>query len=317
MKLIFSFLTCLFFLTSTVHSQDLAQDFISLKEDTPLEICGRTLAINGFYVDNFIAKADIMNFTAPASKPFTGGYKSRDTINISDDCSYIVTSIKKYSIKNPDRIEMKFGGEVLLSKKFIPRDLYLQNPLIMDSDYKTSFGDLIWSVKKITIDTAVVEIKNNIDVFTFNLVKNSIVWFGEDAYYLSNFLAQASNDPKLQWLIEFRKIKDYSFVSGEPITDTDARIDLPAGDSWLIIRKMKYYPKKRIDEQELANTPVKYWVLQVYNYYGGVARPVIEVNTGGVKRFLEYDAYKSFDTEEEVLEFAKINGVKDVVLEEE
>jgi hypothetical protein len=316
MKLTLSILTFIFLFTSNVYSQE-----VPLIENTSLELCGRILFIDGFYVDNYETKVDISNYMTETSKPIIGGYKLGDTIHVTNGCRYRICTISKYAIKNPGGMEMRFGGEIMLAIKCDVTYTHHKNIFTMASGDRQKFGSLDWTVKNISMNSASIELKNDTAALNFNLEKNSIVWFGGAVYYVSNFLAQATDDPDKTWLIEFTKAKDYSYLTGEVIPgeliNAPHDITLPTGTSWLIIRKMKFVPKKRVDEEELAKIPVKYWVLQVYNYHGGIARPVIEVNTGGVKRYLEFDAYKSFETEAEALEFAKLNSITDIVLEEE
>jgi hypothetical protein len=316
MKLTLSFIAFIFIFANSAYSQD-----APLLENTSLELCGRILFIDGFYVDNYETKVDVSNYMTETSKPFTGGYNLGDTILVTNGCKYRICAISKYAIKNPGGMEMRFGGEVLLAINCDITYTNQKNIFTMALGDKQQFGNLEWTVKKITMDDAAIELKNDTAALNFNLEKNSIVWFGDVVYYVSNFLAQTTDDPDKTWLIEFTKAKDYSYLTGEVIPgeliNTPHELTLPISTSWLIIRKMKFVPKKRVDEEELAKISVKYWVLQVYNYHGGIARPVIEVNIGGEKRFLEYDAYKSFDTEAEALEFAKLNSITDIVLEEQ
>lgn len=287
-----------------------------------VEVCGQSLMLGGFFIDNYQIKVDIMVFAKPESKPFTGSYTFGDTVSMLNTCKFPIVYMKKYAIKNPGGTEMRFDSKVILAHYPLNSNPEYGNTFTMASDDKQKFTDSItWVTKEISMNSAHIELQKDTQTININLERNSIVWFGENAYYVSNFLAQATDDPSKAWLIEFTRVKDLSYLTGESIPgeliNGPHDLKLPSGDEWLIIRKMKYYPKKRIDEQELDNTPVKYWVLKVLNYHGGIARPVIEVNIGGQKRFLEYDAYKSFDTEAEVLEFAKLNSITDIVLEEE
>lgn len=317
MKLTLSFLSFIFLFVNSIYSQS----YIGLSEDMPVvEICGQTLMLGGFFIDNYQIKVDIMVFDTPQSKPVIGSYTFGDTVSMLNTCKFPVVYMKKYAIKNPGGTELRFGSRVILARYPLNSHPEHGETFMMDSGDTQKFTDSItWVTKEVSMNSAHIELQKDTQTININLERNSIVWFGENAYYVSNFLAQATDDPSKAWLIEFTRVKDYSYLTGESIAgkDINSSIDFPSGDSWLIIRKMKYYSNKRVDEQELANTPVKYWVLQVYNYHGGIAKPVIEVNLNGEKRFLEYSAYKSFETEEEVLEFARINGVMDVVLEEE
>lgn len=316
MKLILSFLIFIFLFTKNTYSQS----YIEVSEDIPVEVCQRTLLVSGFYIENYQPKVDILNFMSPTSKPIIGGYTFGDTIIINGNCRFPVVYMKKYAIKNPGGTELRFSSRVILARYPLNSNPEYGQTFTMVSGDKQKFSDSItWVTKEVSMNSAHIELQKDTQTININLERNSIIWFGENAYYVSNFLAQATNDPNEAWLIEFTRIKDYSYLTGRGIPGEliNAPDNIPSRDTWLIVRKMKYYPNKRVDEQELANTPVKYWVLQVYNYHGGIAKPVIEVDLNGEKRFLEYNAYKSFETEEEVLEFARINGVTDIVLEVE
>lgn len=291
-----------------------AQEEITLPEGSDVEICGRTLYIDGIYVYDGNIRADISVLMQKNSKPITGGYKLGDTIDIKNGCIYYITMIQKYGLTSSK-------GYVVLSKE---QDLtaYLDMGLsTLKLNEKFNIGSAEWRATRISKDDADFEIKNSKGkTESVTLKKNDLIWNGFIAYTISDFLANASDKLNEQWSIELKQVKDYSYlnlstpsIDGELINPPP---DMPRGETELIIRKMKYYPKQKFNKEEFDNTPVKYWVLTVFFYHGGIARPVIEVERNGKKMFLEYDAYKSFETEEEVLEFAKVNGVTDIVLSE-
>lgn len=290
-----------------------AQD-ITLTEGSDVEICGRILYIDGIYVYDGNIRADISILMQKNSKPIIGGYKLGDTIDIKSGCTYYITMIQKYGLTSSK-------GYVVLSKE---QDLtaYLDMGLsTLKLDEKFNIGSQEWRATRISKDDADFEIKRSKGkTESVTLKKNDLIWNGFILYRISDFLANASDNPNDQWQIELKKVKDYSYlnlntpsIDGELINPPP---DMPSGNTELIIRKMKYYPKQKFNKEEFENTPVKYWVLKVMYYHGGIARPVIEVERDGKKMFLEYDAYKSFETEEEVLEFAKVNGITDIILTE-
>lgn len=291
-----------------------AQKEIEITEGSEVKVCGRILYIDGIYVYDGNIRADISILMQKNSKPIIGGYKLGDTIDIKSGCRYYVTMIQKFGLNSA-------LGYVILSKE---QELiaYLDMSLsILKLDEKFNIGSQEWRATRISKDDADFEIKRSKGkTESVTLKKNDLIWNGFILYSISDFLANASDNPNDQWQIELKKVKDYSYlnlntpsIDGELINPPP---DMLRGETELIIRKMKYYPKQKFNKEEFDNTPVKYWVLKVMYYHGGIARPVIEVERDGKKMFLEYDAYKSFENEEEVLEFAKVNWITDIILEE-
>jgi len=290
-----------------------AQEEITIPESTDIEICGRTLQITGFWIDNYELKADISNYMQKNSKPFMGGYKTGDTISIKEGCSYKIVYMEKFGLNNTSK------GRIVLSNtidytRFVPRS----DEFTMGHGDEYNLGNEKWKVKDVLKNSALIEITDkDLNVNTVELRVSDMIWFGESAYYITDFPGTAAAN---QWLMNLKKVKDYSYLNTKdlviPGEDINPPHILPKGETELIIRKMKYYPKQKFNKEEFDNTPVKYWVLKVMYYHGGIARPMIEVERDGKKMFLEYDAYKSFDTEAEVMEFAKVNGITDIVLEE-
>ena len=291
-----------------------AQKEVTLTESSEVKICGRILYIDGIYVYNGNIRADISTLMQENSKPIIGGYKMGDTIDIKSGCRYYVTMIQKFGLNSSK-------GYVILSKE---QDLtaYLDMGLsILKLDEKFNIGSQEWRATRISKDDADFEIKRSKKkTESVTLKKNDLIWNGFTLYKISDFLANASDKLNEQWTIELKVVKDYSYlnpntpsIDGELINPPPMGIDSPTR---LIIRKMKYYPKEEFDQKEYDATPVKYWVLKVFLYHTGRARPMIEMDLLGYKTMEEYEGFKAFDTEAEVLEFAKVNGVTDIVLEE-
>ncbi|MBS1514296.1 MAG: hypothetical protein JSS63_04665 [Bacteroidetes bacterium] len=300
----------LFLLTAKVFPQDT----YTIYEKGEEKICGKIIRVDGIWIDNGRMKADISILANQNSKPITGGYKMGDTIDIKKGCKYFVKLIQKFGIKDD------LSGFVELSKNadlsdYI--DFALGNLRLNDGFY---IGSTNYKVTRISKDEAEITqaATKTTAAKTITLKKNDIIWKGFEAYYISDFLANASDKIEQQWTIEIKPVKDYSIIvtviPGELMNAP--KDDFPIGSEELIIRKMKYYPKQKFVQEEYDKIPVKYWVLKVYYYPGGIARQMIEVERNGKKSMLEFDAYKSFDTEEEVLEFAKVNGITDIKLEE-
>ncbi len=290
-----------------------AQEEIIIPESTDIEICGRTLQITGFWIDNGIIKADISNYMQKNSKPIMGGYKTGDTIRIKEGCSYRIVYMEKFGLNNTSK------GRIVLSNSIDYAHLVpSSDEFTMGHSDEYNLGNEKWKVKNVLKNSALIEITDkDLNVKTIELRVSDMIWFGESAYYITDFPGTAAAN---QWLMNLKKVKDYSYlnlntpsIDGELINPPP---DMLRGETELIIRKMKYYPKQKFNKEEFDNTPVKYWVLKVMYYHGGMARPVIEVERDGKKMFLEYDVYKSFETEEEVLEFAKVNKITDIILEE-
>ena len=304
--LLFSFL-----LTSQVFSQD--NHIIYEKGED--NICGKIIRVDGIWIDNGRIKADISILSQKSSKPIIGGYKMGDTIDIKSGCKYYVKLLQKYGMGNEAQ------GFVQLSDKVDDTE-YLgvaMGNLRLNEEFYT--GNIDWKVTRISKDETEFTQKatKTTPANTVVMKKNDIIWKGFEAYYISDFLANASDKIEQQWIIEIKPVKDFSYLAktetyGERISLP--KDDLPIGMEELIIRKLKFYPKQKFVQEEYDKIPVKYWVLKVLYYHGGIARQMIEVERDGKKRMLEFDAYKSFDTEEEVLEFAKVNGITDIKLEE-
>ncbi len=283
------------------------KDF-EITEGSETEICGRIVTIDGFWLSNYEAKADISVQVNKMSKPFTGGYSKGDTIDITKDCKYYVVSVLKYGMHQKGKVKLSTSPDVLQIANH-------PGEFTIDTTGKYKFGDEEWSIGKVYIDSAKIEIKQeDLITKTFYLKKNDVVWFGEYAFSVNSFTSSEK-----QSRIELKKVRDYSYVNfpvipGELI---NANPDNPTSQEELIIRKMKYYPKKKIDKEEFKNTPVKYWVLKIFFYPRGIASQVIKITRFGKDKFVEFTGYKSFDTEEEVMEFAKLNNIKDIKLEDE
>jgi hypothetical protein len=301
-----SILFLLFALTTNAFSQT---GEIVITEGSTIEICGRTVAIEGLWIDNFELKADISVYYQKNSKPVTGGYKSGDTIFISDVCKHRIKSILKFGLNSK--------GKVVLSNHI---KLYIgdvRGGFMMTQSKKYYFGDGDWEIKKVFKDSAeIYSWENGVTLNTFILKHDDIVWTGKYAYSISRFIESDDDEPDSGGIV-FKLIKDLSYINrdSDPEEMLNPPVHLLAGNTELIIRKMKLYPKKRIDEEELKNTPVKFWVLKIFYYPRGIASMVIEVERNGEKLMVEFEGYKSFDTVEEVMEFARVNKITDIKLE--
>lgn len=304
--LLFSFL-----FTSQIFSQD--NHIIYEKGED--KICGKIIRLDGVWIDNGRMKADISTLEQKNSKPVIGSYKIGDTISIKSGCKYFVKLIQKEGLKEDAKGYIEISNEVDLTAYL---DVALDNLQLNDKFYIGNFDCIVTRISK---DEAEFTQKatQTTPAKTVIMKKNDIIWKGFEAYYISDFLANASDKIEQQWTIEIKPVKDYSYISGTVIPGelmNAPKGDFPIGSEELIIRKMKFYPKQKFVQEEYDKIPVKYWVLKVLYYPGVIARQVIEVERDGKKRMLEFDAYKSFDTEEEVLEFAKVNGITDIKLEE-
>lgn len=301
----------LLFIVLTKNASSQQQDFI-ITEGSEAEICGRIVTINGFWINDYEAKADISVQVNKMSKPFTGGYSKGDTIDITNDCKMYVVSVSKYGMQQKGKVKISSSPDVLQIATH-------PNEFTMHYKEKYKFGDEEWNVEKVYRDSAMIEIKKE-DLIerTFYLKKNDVVWFGEYAFSVSSFTRHDILWGRVEGKIELKKVRDFSYINFPVIPGEwiNAPLDI-VSDEELIIRKMKYYPKKKIDKEELKNTPVKYWVLKIFYYPRGIASQVIKITRNGKDKFVEFTGYKSFDTEEEVMEFARLNNIKDIKLDKE
>ncbi len=306
MKFIFYILFLCF-----IANHSFAQDVVTLIEGEDVNLCGRILRIDGIYINNGNVKADISVLWQENSKPITGGYKRNDSIFVTEKCKYYVSSIKKFGMNDSK-------GSVVLSKE--PTRIFSLDMVAGTMDMRNlySFGEEEWRVIRISKDDADIKIAvKNSPAKKVTLKKNDLIWYGDIAFYISDFLASASDDPLFQWEIKLEQVKDYSYLNGPGIPGEliNAPVDTE-GLAQLVIRKMKYYPKEKFDQAEYDETPVKYWVLTVFMYHTGMAHQTMEIEYLGRKMNVEFEGYKSFDTEEEVMEFAKANNISDIKLEE-
>jgi hypothetical protein len=288
---------------------------LSITENSESIECGRIIHVEGIWIDNGEIKADISIFQKKSSKPITGGYKMGDTIDVKSGCRYFIKLIEKFGLNSN-------SGYVVFSKEQDISDYLAIGLSTLRMNDKFSTGGSEWMVTGITKDEAQFKVESGLNYDTVRLKKNDMIWKGFEAYYISDIVDESTDKFYKSWKLELKQVKDYSYLQKPEINDVAIDKSLKTDPikyepgEMLIIRKMRYYPKQKLDTEEYMNTPVKYWVLRVYKAPMGIARQMIEVEQDGPKVMLEYDAYKSFDTEEEVMEFAKVNGVTDVVLEE-
>lgn len=86
----------------------------------------------------------------------------------------------------------------------------------------------------------------------------------------------------------------------------------------LIVRKMRYYPiTENFNQEEYNNTPAKYYVLKIYyRKISNEPRLYVLVERYRNEFQFQFEVYKSFETKEDVLKFAKANGIEDIILDE-
>lgn len=82
-----------------------------------------------------------------------------------------------------------------------------------------------------------------------------------------------------------------------------------------IIRKAIIYASKQPSEKEIKNTPAKLWLLRIYFYKSKRSKPLMLIERNGKNLFVEYEPVKTFESDEEALEFAKKKNIKDIELE--
>jgi len=85
--------------------------------------------------------------------------------------------------------------------------------------------------------------------------------------------------------------------------------------SELIIRKLTIYSGKRPSTEEKENAKEKYWLIRIHFNRGISASRVIDLERDGKKLYLEYDPIMSFETSVEAIEYAKKNGIVDILIE--
>lgn len=290
-----------------------AQD-ITINENEEAKICGKIIRVDGIWIDNGYIKADISTLAQKNSKPVQGSYIMNSELDIKSGCKYYIKIIQKFGLTGDK-------GYVTLTDKLDPTDYLDMGLSSVSLNGKFNIGNKEWTVTRISNDDADFEIKSRKGESNIvTLKKNDLIWKGFDLYKITDLVNTSTDAFRPYWEVKFEEVKDYSYLSGLGIPgewmNAPKETSTPVGSEMLIIRKMKYYPKQKFIQAEYDAIPVKYWALRVFNYSTGIGRPLIKVSFLGEADMLEYEGYKSFDTKEEALEFAKVNGITDVVLEE-
>lgn len=308
MKTLLLAITLSFFFIQNIFAQD-----ITIEEGSEAKICGKIIRVEGIWKDNGRIKADISTLAQKNSKPMIGGYKIDDELDIKSSCKYYIKIIQKFGLRSDK-------GYVTLTDKLDPTDYLDMGLSSVSLNGKFNIGNKEWTVTRISNDDADFEIKSRKEESkTVTLKKNDLIWKGFELYKISDLVNTSTDALRPYWEVKFEEVKDYSYLNPNTSVIPGEDINVPKGidsPTMLIIRKMKYYPKQKFIQAEHDATPMKYWVLKVFLYQTGIGRPMIEINFLGVKSMQEYEGYKSFDTEAEVMEFAKANNVSDIVLEE-
>ncbi|MBN8571320.1 MAG: hypothetical protein J0M18_16990 [Ignavibacteria bacterium] len=303
--------TLLLLISLSFVSSLFAQD-MSLTENSDAQVCGRTVRVDGIWIDNGRIKADISVLIQKNSKPIIGSYKMGDTIDIKTGCRYFIKLIEKFGLNS------NTGWVVFSQQQDISDYLGLRLSTLRMND-KFNIGGNEWLVTGISKDEAQFRVENGLNYDTVTLKKNDMIWKRFGAYYIADIIDESTDVFYKSWKIELKDVKDYSYLNTTAPVIRGEDMNAPKGidsPTMLILRKMKYYPKQKFVQEEYDATPVKYWVLKVFMYHTGIARPMIEIDFLGNKSMEEYEGFKSFDTEEEALEFAKVNNVMDIILEE-
>lgn len=285
---------------------------LSITENSEAVECGRIIRVEGIWIDNGSIKADISILANKSSKPITGGYKMGDTIDIKSGCRYFIKLIQKYGVNSN-------SGYVVFTQEQDISDYLAIGLSTLRLNDKFNIGGNEWLVTGISKDEAQFKVESGLNYDTIRLTKNDIIWKGFEAYYISDIVNESSDNFYKSWKIELKQVKNYSYLNTHDTGIRGEDINAPMGidsPTQLIIRKMKYYPKQKFNQEEYDATPVKYWVLKLFFYHTGIGHQMIEVEQLGQKMNVEFEGYKSFDTEAEVMEFARVNGISDIVLQE-
>jgi hypothetical protein len=285
---------------------------LSITENSEAVECGRIIRVEGIWIDDGRIKADISVLTNKSSKPITGGYKMGDTIDVKSGCRYFIKLIQKYGVNSN-------SGYVVFTPEQDLSDYLAIGLSTLRMNDKFNLGGNEWLVTGISKDEAQFKVESGLNYDTIKLTKNDIIWKGFEAYYISDIVDESTDNFYKSWKIELKQVKNYSYLNTHDTGIRGEDSNAPMGidsPTQLIIRKMKYYPKQKFNQEEFDATPVKYWVLKLFFYHTGIGHQMIEVEQLGQKMNVEFEGYKSFDTETEVMEFARVNGISDIVLED-
>lgn len=299
---------------------------IKIIENSYAEICGHTIIVDGIWVNEGIIKADISVLENPNSKPITAGYKKGDEITISDkdSCRYFIFSIVKSGTNDTK-------GAVVLSKTPIRSRVQLcETFMTFQESQKFQIDTLDWYFTSMCSDqnknySATIDLyyKTNL-ISSVSLKKNDYLWMGECLYRVET-VKPASKDkiPDPNGIYEinpaeifFKKVSEYLYSSNSTIKGEDINKSNETLKSEYIIRKALLYKGKKPTDEELKNTKAQLWLLQIFYYSRGGASRIIKIERDGKTMMVEFDAVKTFKDEAEALEYAKLNGITDINMEE-
>jgi len=155
---------------------------LQIKENTSLEICNWSVAVDGIWIDHGKIKADMSVFQH--GKPLQGGYSKGDKIEIGFDenkCEYYVKDIKKYG---------KEAGYAILTNKKTERTEVVcpAEAAVKETGPYTKLGDVemgITTKGDVVIASLVIEGKIQ---DSFELHKGDNVWAGGCAYNVAEIV---------------------------------------------------------------------------------------------------------------------------------
>lgn len=297
---------------------------ILISERSSVEVDGHLLHLEGIWMSDGIIRADVSVLETKNSKPMTGGYKKGDEIKINNSHEH------KYYIKDIKKFGTDINGYVVLStlKSDTPVSSFCDGMMMVYESYTFKYDSISFTFSKIIRDdsgklTISVLKKSDNYIYEYLIKEGDVHWNGDCVYMLESIMlsnidnsenknAGQDNNPKV---LLFRKLNNVFYssndflIKGETLNAPVIRVD---SSSFYIIRKMKLYKKKRPTDDEIKNETEKIYLLRVYSEKGNIARLVIEIEKNGKKMFLEFDAVRVFKDEDEALEFAKNNGIKDI-----
>ncbi len=189
------------------------EDAVYLYEGSTTEVCGKYLRLEGIWIDNGVRKADISIMESQNSKPITGGYKWNDTLQISNTkkCSFFIHEIYKKGILS--------RGLVKISAEKPEVTLSVMVGILFFKEGENIYEDntyVISKIKKNSSGAPTVEIKikrEDLDTTLF-YKSGDIIWHDGFPFELSNI----SIDSKT---CEFTEMKNYSYITGDPINGED------------------------------------------------------------------------------------------------
>ncbi|RPI16202.1 MAG: hypothetical protein EHM58_12450 [Ignavibacteriae bacterium] len=267
----------------------------TLYEKELINFCGKIVVLDGIWVSEGKLKADISVLERVNSKPVTGGYSAGESIFINDSCRLYINFIKKTGFKDA------VGYAVLTS--FIIDIIAADNctdkmELLIGQTY--TLNNKEYKIKELP------PIRGLPGEVALESVDEKIVLKIDDIYWNTKCLLKLTYIDNKK--IIFEKQDSYFYSSGDVIPGELINAPVTEDLYKLIIRRAPKQKSMKAPESE-----EKISLLKIYfKVKEHATRPTIEYEENGVKTWLVYDVIRTFESEEEALNYAKENNITDI-----